>query len=506
MIPGLRGRRMAGNVALNLLGHGLPLLAALPAVPLLIQGAGVERFGLLTIAWVVVGYVGLFDLGMGRALTHAVADRVGRGRSGEVAGLLQLGTLVALALSVVAAGALALAGPALVGLLNLEGDPAVEAVPAVWVLALTVPFVVVTAVLRGGLEGLHRFGMVNAVRIPMGVATFLAPLAVLVWSHHLAALVAGLLAARVLGWAGYAWALRWALRGEAFRRPVSAAPGVREPSDLGGLLRYGGWATVSNLVSPLMVHFDRVVIGAVLTAAAVAHYTTPFDVAHRLLVIPGAVVAVFFPAFSALRNAPEVAARFLGDAAGGILILMVPPAALLFALAPEALELWVGSEFADAGAAPARWLLVGMVVNGVAHVPFVFVQGVGRPDVTAWIHLVEAPVYALALLWALPRWGLPGAAAIWTARVSVDLLLLSVASWRLNRDAGPVLARALGLTLIGAGVVAGSGWAESLEGRMALVASVWIGVAAVAIGWAKALRSAPPTAPAGRGTPYIQAK
>ncbi|TVR60357.1 MAG: flippase, partial [Gemmatimonadales bacterium] len=375
MTGSLGGRRMAGNVALNLLGHGLPLVAALPAVPLLVQGAGTERFGLLTIAWVLVGYVGLFDFGMGRALTHAVADRVGDGRSREVPALMRLGSRVALGLSVAAAAALALTAEALVGFLRLDPVLAAEAVPALQVLALAVPFVVVGAVLRGGLEGLHRFGAVNAVRVPMGVATFVAPLAVLPWSRHLAALVAGLLVARVLGWAGYAWALRRALRAEAFRMQSEAAGLDGAGSGVRDLLTYGGWATVSNLVSPLMVHFDRVVIGAVLSATAVAFYTTPFEVAHRLLVIPGAVVAVFFPAFAALRRTPNGAARLLDDAVRGILLLMVPPAALLFALAPEGLELWVGPDFAEAGAAPARWLLVGMVVNGVAHVPFVFVQG-----------------------------------------------------------------------------------------------------------------------------------
>ncbi|TVR66972.1 MAG: hypothetical protein EA422_00840 [Gemmatimonadales bacterium] len=126
---------------------------------------------------------------------------------------------------------------------------------------------------------------------------------------------------------------------------------------------------------------------------------------------------------------------------------------------------------------------MGMVVNGVAHVPFVFVQGRGRPDLTARIHLLEAPVYAFALLWALPRWGLVGAAAVWTARVAVDLLLLTAASWGLSRELGPALARTLGLTVVGAAVVAAAASVDAWEGRLALVGLVWMGGAVVAGRW-----------------------
>jgi O-antigen/teichoic acid export membrane protein len=56
--------------------------------------------------------------------------------------------------------------------------------------------------------------------------------------------------------------------------------------------------TVSNVVSPLMVYVDRFLIGAFLSISAVAYYVTPHEVVTKLLVLPGAVAAVFFPAFS----------------------------------------------------------------------------------------------------------------------------------------------------------------------------------------------------------------
>ena len=67
---------------------------------------------------------------------------------------------------------------------------------------------------------------------------------------------------------------------------------------VGPLLRFGGWMTVTNIVSPFMAYLDRFLIGALISLTAVAYYVTPFEMITKLLVIPAALVGVLFPAFS----------------------------------------------------------------------------------------------------------------------------------------------------------------------------------------------------------------
>src|SRR6267378_6848515 len=71
------GRLLARNTVWNLLGQLLPMAVGVVAIPLLIRGIGVARFGVLSLAWIVIGYFSLFDLGIGRALTKLVADKLG---------------------------------------------------------------------------------------------------------------------------------------------------------------------------------------------------------------------------------------------------------------------------------------------------------------------------------------------------------------------------------------------------------------------------------------------
>src|SRR6266851_1323155 len=68
-------------------------------------------------------------------------------------------------------------------------------------LGISLPFVITTAVLRGLLEAHQRFGLINALRVPLGVFTFAGPLLVLPFSKSLVPVVGMLVAGRTVAWA-----------------------------------------------------------------------------------------------------------------------------------------------------------------------------------------------------------------------------------------------------------------------------------------------------------------
>lgn len=61
------------NALFNIIGTALPLGVGLISIPTVIDALGLKVFGLLTLLWTAIGYFGLFDFGMGRALTQQVA-------------------------------------------------------------------------------------------------------------------------------------------------------------------------------------------------------------------------------------------------------------------------------------------------------------------------------------------------------------------------------------------------------------------------------------------------
>lgn len=68
----IHGVLLARNTLLNLVGHLVPLLAGLATIPYVVRGLGNDGFGILSIAWALLGYFGLFDPGRGRATTKFV--------------------------------------------------------------------------------------------------------------------------------------------------------------------------------------------------------------------------------------------------------------------------------------------------------------------------------------------------------------------------------------------------------------------------------------------------
>src|SRR5439155_26363287 len=108
------GRTLARNTLYNVLGQGVPILVGLAAIPIILRSLGEARFGLLGLAWAILGYVGAFDLGLGRATTKYVAQYLA---AGDEERLRRVGTLAVAsqtAMGALGGATLALLAPLLV--------------------------------------------------------------------------------------------------------------------------------------------------------------------------------------------------------------------------------------------------------------------------------------------------------------------------------------------------------------------------------------------------------
>lgn len=409
------GWYLVRNVIWNLLGTGLPPLVGLVAVPVILQRMGVDRFGVLTITWAVLGYFSVFDFGVGRALTKLVAEALGRGDTETIPSLIWAAIGLVALLGLVGMVVLLLVAPWIIeDLLKIPLETRAEAIDAFKLLAFSIPFIIGTTALRGILEAYQRFDLVNAVRIPTGMLTFLGPLLVLPFSNSLAHVVAIMAAGRAAAWFVFG-ALCIRLVPELTKKIRLNGGRLKE------LLRFGGWLAVTNLVGPVMIYMDRFFIGAIISIDAVAYYATPFEFVTRLLLVPAALVGVAYPAFSTtMVNEPDKAAQLLWKSVNYIFFVLFPVTLVIVAFAHDAMSFWLGQSFAEKSSLVVQWLAAGILLNSLAHPPFAFVQGAGYPQFSAGAHLFELPFYLLILWWLLSRLGIEGAAIAWTLRVALD--------------------------------------------------------------------------------------
>lgn len=412
-------KSVARNTIWNLAGQALPMLVALVSMPFLISGLGPERFGFLAIAWVVVGYFGLFDFGLGQAITRSLADILNRGAASEVPRLVWNAILANIALGLAGGTLLAFIGPWLAEhALRLPHAIRAEGVAAFYVLAASVPFVVLSSALRGVLEAAGRFDLVNLVKIPVSMVNYAAPLAVLLFTTHLGVVVLVIALGRVVACLAY-----WYLMASRLASIRGAWTPSIEP--IKPLLRFGGWLTVTNILVPVIVSVDRFIISAAVSISAVAYYAAPYEVITKLWVFSGALLGVLFPIFSSFKDAHGSRIAALADRA--VLVLTaatLPIVAIALGFADELLTLWLGADFASQSSTVARWLAVGVFVNVLAQVPLTAIHGLGRADITAKLLGLELIGY-VALAWTLAeRFEVGGVAFAWAVRALANAAIL----------------------------------------------------------------------------------
>ena len=428
MTTAIDGKLLSRNWALNLGGQVLPLFAALITIPYLVSRLGSERFGMLSIAWVVLGFSSILDLGLGRATTKFVAEHLGLGDRDNLPRLLAASLTAQCLLGLAASLLGALAVPMVVdNVLKISPRLLREAKAALFILTGSLPLLVVANTFRGALEAAQRFDLVNSVRAPANIAVFVLPSLAASLGWHLPGMIA------LLGslWTAVAVAyLGCCLRVFPFLRASFSLDWKLLPS----LIRYGGWVQISNLLNPLLSYLDRIFIASLVSMSALGYYTAAFDGINRAWILPGTLSATLFPAFTALqaRGSASRVEELCARACKSVLLALGPALILVIAFAREILQWWLGAEYAAKSAAPLQILAVGMLFNAVAILPFSLLQSIGRPDLTAKFHLLELAPYLAAVYFLVVHWGISGAAGAWTLRVAADCILLIAASVRLK--------------------------------------------------------------------------
>jgi O-antigen/teichoic acid export membrane protein len=412
------------------------MVAGVVVVPRLLRGLGIDRFGLLSLAWILVGYFSLLDLASGRALTKFVSEKLALDEHHAIPALAWTSLLLMSALGILGGLLLFATSPILIySLLKMPPPMQPEALKSFYVLATCIPAVTVASGLRGILEAGQHFRVASLIRIPVSVFSYVGPLLILSISRNLVAVAFILVIGRYIGAFAYLIAcLRLA--------PVMKKGLAFERSLLPPLLKLGGWMTISNIASPLLFYVDRFVIGAVLSMSAVTYYTTPFDVVTRIWVLPWAICGVLFPAFALTIVKDRDRTELLFQRGVKYIFIAIFPLALIIILfSPEALEIWLGQPFATHASSVLRWLAIGVFINSLACIPFTLLQGGGRADIPAKLQLLQLPLYAAVLVLLLRTHGIEGAAFGWTARVALESILYFVCSRQLLPQSGKFLFR-----------------------------------------------------------------
>jgi O-antigen/teichoic acid export membrane protein len=409
---------IAKHTSYNIAGALVPMAVSIVTVPLYLKAVGIERYGVLALCWLILGFVGFLNLGMGPAVAQRLAS-MAEASDDERERVFWSGVWLSFAMGGLGALLVLLLGR--VYFEQLSGASSAftaeihQALP--W-LALMMPLVLVSGVLTGALQGRARFLAMNAVNSSASVLMSLLPLAV-AWliGPRLDGLIAAAMAGRAITFAFAFAAVARAVPLRRLRRP--------EPQLMRRLAAFGGWVTITSLIVPIVATLDRFLIGGMLGAAAVSIYAIPYNLVSRIGIVPTSLASALFPRFAGAAGAE--ADDLLAEGAAALVSLLTPLAILIIAALGPFLHLWIGQDL-GALAAPVGYVLVGgFWVNSTAQLPYAFLESRGRPDLNAKLHLAYVVPYLTLLYFALQALGVLGAAAAWSLRSCFDPTLYALA-------------------------------------------------------------------------------
>lgn len=301
-----------------------------------------------------------------------------------------------------------------VDIFKVDSSSYEDALTGTRVAAFCIPFFLASLVLQGYLEGVEDFYSFNKYRVLSGTLTYLLPVAFLFLEKTFASLIYGLLFAR----AGSCFLIALIVS-----RRCSVRTWRWDVKVFKALISFGGWLTITNIISPVMVYMDKFLIARVTGAGELAYYAAPSELVNRMSILPVAITRAVFPRLSALggQGSSSVKRQALLYSGG----LVLPIVIVLFFVAPWGMGVWLGSEYSGTAAQVFQIMLVGYLFNSIALVPYNNLQAKGYSRTTAMVHLFEVIPYLTLMYFSVQQWGVVGAACIWSLRMAVDCIVMA---------------------------------------------------------------------------------
>lgn len=391
---------------------------AVVALPVIVHGLGDERFGLLSVCWLMLGYVGFLDLGIGQATVNLLASRVSAGRMEEGGRILRASVTVGFALSILLILLFEAAHEAgLLTFLNLSPALLDEARATLRIFALGIPPVLMMGVLRAVPYSMNRFDLVNLLQTAGAVLQWGGSIAVIALGGGLVGVMASFVATRYL-----IVALLYLYVRRVF------PPGAPAVAPGGGahfrdLLTFGGWVSVAQILGPLILLLERVIVSRTSSPDWITYFAVPQDTLLKLVVIPMSLASTLYPVVSARWRLPDGVAqsrRIYHDAVRYTYYVLLPVVFVAVVFGDDLLRLWLGDEFAAKSGTVVVIVACGVFFHALAQLPNTLILGSGNPGITARLLLAEILPYLALCYWLTSLWGIRGTAIAWLIRVAFE--------------------------------------------------------------------------------------
>jgi O-antigen/teichoic acid export membrane protein len=396
-----------------------PLLLLL-STPVFLRFLGEAEFGLWMLVVAISALSGATNLGMGAATIKFVSEGRGAGDLARAGDIVRQTLGFALGAGGIVFALLMLGAPFIAeSFLSAMGEPA-RVTTALRIGGAVLLVQQAELVFAAALKGSERFDV--AAKIEIGMRFLLLGVNLLAaWYSRdaitllfatlgmmcLSCVVRGYWAGRVIG--SHVWLPRWTM------------------AEAGRLVGFAGWSWVQSMASALFQVCDRLIVGAMLGASALAAYTVCTQLAQQVHALPAAAMAFLFPLISRRLGSGNASGarriRRIGVAVN--LAAALGLGAILAFGSGLILSLWMGEAFSNENSVLFVWIVAAYALVAVNVAPHYLLMGHGDVRFLSIVGMVGGAASLLAMYLLIPPFGLLGAA--WGRLLYGAILMLAYA-------------------------------------------------------------------------------
>ncbi|MFA6450382.1 MAG: oligosaccharide flippase family protein [bacterium] len=468
--------KLVKNAGFNFAGYFITFLLNFFSLPYIVGRLGDSAYGVLALTGSVLGYLAFLDIGMSSSLIKFVSESHARGETERIRKLLNTSIISNSVMGLIGGMALYLLAPLLATrVLHVPAALTPSAITVFRITAFTFVLNMVSSAAGSLPAALQMFFLSNLIRTVYGAVSVIVTVVVLYAGYSIMEVAA---TGAVLTFA--VMAINILIN----RRLV---PGYKllpefDRAAFSALLRFGVFTLIHKLNGILLVQFDRFLIGLFLPIGALTFYVVPAIFSGYIMRLPQIVIQVMFPLVSEINAVHGQAGEALKNihlrASKYFIMYNLPLTVISIVLAKSILLHWMNPMMASRGAGVMAVLSAAYLVASLAFVPSVILNGVGKPEVNAYISMFTGGINLVLCLILIPRLGIIGAAyavlisSLATAPLFVFWVQYRYIGTRFREYIISVLARPI---LIGVA----TGWALELFAPKSMGVFALLGICAV---------------------------
>lgn len=384
---------------------------------------GIEAYGLVGFYMSLSGVLGILDLGIGATLNRELARLSVIDESvTEQRNLVRTLEAIYWGIAILAGATVVILAPYIshhwIKAQSLDSQSVAQAVRLMGIsVALQFP----VSFYQGGLMGLQRQVLVNAILIVVGTLRSAGAVAVL-WlvTPTIETFLGWQIVAGIIG-SGLFLTATWRClpaRGQAARFNIKIFRGV---------WKYAVAVSANAIIGIILTQLDKVILSRMLSLEMFGYYSLAATVGSTIWMIILPFNSAIFPRFVQLHelSQPEELRQFFHRTSQLLSLILFPVCALIVVFSGEILSIWLHNPIVVEHCHLIVSLLVfGTMLNGMASIPGYSASAFGWPQLVTYTNAAQVIIIAPLIIGLAYKYQGIGAAVAWIALNSTYIVFM----------------------------------------------------------------------------------